>query len=447
MLNDRGENTVQMRRGLNCAAREPGTINMAMFSKLGAAGLVILLAGQTASAQDFFRRDRYESVRDRYQEAFDPDALRFGTFRLDSHLDLGVRQDDNVFADDTGEESDTIFEIAPYLNLNSDWSRHEVAATVDVRHREFSDLNSETTTDVRGTLRGRLDVGRNIDLDARAFASEETEPRFSAASLEVFEEPIRFQTAGAEIGARVTRSRLRARARLNVTDRQFDDADLIGGGKRSQDFRDYTDTRFSGRLSYAISPDLAVFTQAEGRTRDYDALSQIGDVEATRDSDGYSLQVGTNFELPFLVRGDIAVGYLEENKESDVFSDVEGAAVDARFFWFPTRLTTVEVEGSRRVVDPGLVEAGSATSSTVRARVDHELLRNVILFAEGRYNEEAFEDIDRDDETFGARLGATYKLNKRFHIDGFFERSDRSSNLADREFERNIFGIKLRVHP
>ena len=423
-----------------------------MSTRLTAISLaaIVFAGADFAVAQqgdDFFRRDRYESVRDRYQEDFDPEPLRLGAFRADSRLEVGVESNDNVFADATDEESDIIARLAPTVNLTSDWSRHQLGARAEVEHLEYTDFGSESRTNLRGELRGRIDVTRAFDVAARLFASDETEQRFSVASLDVFEEPVSFQTAGARIDARFRRDRFRANAFYQISDRSFDDAQLVGGGTESQEFRDFTFQQVRGRLSYAVTPDLAIFGQAEANTREYDELTEIDGVPTSRDAEGYILQAGTDFELSTLIRGDIAVGYFEDTTDADVFNDISGLAVDATFEWFPTRLTTVRLDALREVTDPGLQEASSATNSEFDLRVDHELYRNILLFGVAGYQEFEFEDISRTDEATELRFGATYKLNKRLHLDGYLSRFDRSSSIPAAELEQNVLGLTLRVFP
>lgn len=412
-------------------------------------GALIATSFQIAGAQEgnLFQRDRYENVRDRYQEDFDPESIRLGAFVVNSNLELGAEANDNVFADNENEESDIIVRIVPTLDARSDWSRNELGGRFVVRHREYTDLDSESATDLRGELRGRIDVTRAFDLSGAIFASDEFEERRSVANLDVFEEPVNFQTLGGRAAARFQRDRIRLNADYQVTDYQYDDVPLVGGGSFDLDERNYNFQQVRGRLSYAISPDFAVFGQASGSTRDYEEEVLIDGEFASRDADGYALQVGADFELPVLIRGDVAIGYLEDTKDSDVFADVSGLSLQALVEWFPTRLTTVTFDASRNVIDPGLATAGSATATDYGVRVDHELFRNWLLFGAAGLRERDYEDIDRDDELLDLRIGATWKLNKRFHLDGYVSRFDRDSTVDAGDFEQNLIGLALRIHP
>ncbi len=411
------------------------------------AALAAFGAAAEAKAQSMFQRDRYENVRERYQRDFDPEPLRLGGFITRPVLELGAESDDNAFADPEDEQSDVIATARPRIDLVTDWSRNQLGATVEVERREYLDISSESVTNFRGGLRGRLDIGSDLNLTGAVSFADENEERGSVAALDTFAEPVNVQFFGGEVGARFTRDRIQLRADLSTRTLSYDDVPLVAGGTADQGFRDYTENRLRTRAAYAISPDIAVFAQAVADQRVYDELSLVDGELVSRDSNGYAFQVGTDFELPALLRGDVAVGYLQDNKDSDMFADFDGPAVDASVEWVPSRLTTVTLDAARRVIDPGLEEAGSAFETSAGVRVDHELYRNIILFAGIDWRQREFDDIDRDDDTLGARLGAIYKLNKRVHLEGYYRRRDRDSSRPEADFEQNILGLSLRVYP
>lgn len=429
-----------------------------LIALVGGAVAATAFASAEAQARDnqseFFQRDRYEAVLDRYQEAFDPEPVRLGSLVLNSELGLGAEYNDNVFAADseavgTGidEETDVILRVAPTIDLRSDLTRHAFGARLQVDHREYTDLDSESATNLRGELSGRLDVTRTFDVEGTFFASDQVEGRRDANNQAVFAEPVSFQTTGARAVARFTRDRIRLRAIYQAEQFSYDDVPLIAGGEFDLSERDFDAQFLRGRAAYAVSPDIAIFVQGELNQRNYDEDILINGALESRDSEGFAAQVGVNFELPVLIRGDIAVGVLEDDVDSEAIADVDGLSLDANVQWFPTRLTTVTFDASRRTTDAGLVSAGSATAQDFGVRVDHELLRNVLLFGQARLGQREFEANDRDDDLFDARVGATYKLNKRVHLDGYVQRFSRDSNFAGNDFDQNLVGLALRLFP
>ncbi len=435
------------------------------------AGLLAIAATAVTPAafgQDYFTRDRYEKVTDRYQPDFDQEPVRVGTFLATPVLTAGVEVIDNVFAVPDDEQGDVIAVLGAASGLQSDWGRHEVGADVGIAHREYFDFTDESVTTLNGSLRGRADVTRDFTLDGSVYGLASADPRTSEAISELFAEPVEFDRFGATAQANYIRDRIRLLAFAGVETTEYDDALLTSAAEAqfpdeedraqlaNQGFRSNTRSRVGGQVAYAISPDVAVYAQGEVNQREYDELTPLegGTILANRDSEEYRLEVGTDFELPNLLRGDVAVGYLEETRDDPNFVDFDGLSLDATLNWFPTRLTTVTLNGGRRAVDVGLLEAGGALETDFGVRVDHELKRNILLYARGDFINREFDDEvvpgtteTRDDDTLLAGFGATYKLNKRFHLDAGYSLFDRSSNNEFVEFTRNAFTLTLRVYP
>ncbi|MEM7662263.1 MAG: outer membrane beta-barrel protein [Pseudomonadota bacterium] len=415
-------------------------------------GAAVAVAGlQTASGQeDYFQRDRNVAVLDRPQPEFDPEPIRLGSFQARSSFAVGGYYVDNVFATDQNEVSDFAFTFRPTVDVASDWSRHEVGLNVTAERFEFIDQGSESVTNAQARLRGRADVNRDWYVTSSAFVRQRNEPRTQISILDDFGEPVELFQYGGDAFVNYERSRIRGQLGYEYVDTDFDDVQGFDPSFPGvdQDFRDVETHTVRGRLSYAVTRDYAVFVQGSYFERDFDTLTELSPgVFAVRDSDGFTIEGGINFELQGPFRGDVAVGYLEEDRESPLFGDIEGLSVDGRLQWFPTRLTTVTASASRRTTDVGLVNAAAATSTSGNLRVDHELLRNVLLYAQGGIFETDFSDADRDDTFFDVGFGSVYKINKRVHLEGFYRYTNRDSSVLTEEFSQNIVGFEITLFP
>jgi hypothetical protein len=383
-----------------------------------------------------FLRGRYTAVTERPQGAFDPEAVRVGVFELWSSLGLSAEHNDNVFATESLAESDTLFRIQPEAELRSNWSSHELALGAAVDHREYAELDSETTTDYSAYARGRIDVLRSFQLHGRVLGEHNTEARYEPASA-TSPEPAQFDVFGAEAGATFRRDRLMLDGRVGTRDSDFDDAVF--------NFRDVTETYFNGRASYAVSPDVALFVQGRSSELDYDTTSV-----PNRDGTRSSAEVGVSFELQAPFRGEIAVGSLKDEKDDPTLSDTDGLSVNASVTWFPTQLTTVTFRANRSTFDPGLLISPTATNTTLGVRVDHELRRNIVLFGDVSAGKYDFEDITREDEFANVEVGAAYKLNKHARIEASYRYHGRTEDVTpapDIDITQNIFAIGLRIYP
>lgn len=412
------------------------------------------LMTSTAVAQggDFYSRDKYEAVTDRAQPKFDPEPVRLGAFLVDSSLQAGVTTTDNAFAAPTNEESDIIVRVGGAARMKTNWAVHEIAADLSAFRNEYMDLSDESSNDLRARLSGRLDATRDVSLTGSVFAEDRVQLRTSVADSVGLDRPVKYTRAGFTVGANYVNDRVRWTNEVGVTDTNFKDGKLAGTNVTvDQDFRDRSEMAARSRLSYALTPDLAVYGQATVRDLEYDNAQLLGGDLRKRDSRGYTVVAGVDFELQSLIRGDINVGFLEENKDDPFFKDVDGLSIDGRLQWFPTRLTTVGFNAGRRVVDIGVLQSPSAVQTSFGARVDHELRRNIILSAYGDMQDYDYEDIDRKDEILDLGIGATYKMNKRVHFETFARHLERDGSGADLigndTYEVNQLGVGIKIYP
>ena len=116
-------------------------------------------------------------MRERPRPEYDPLGKRFGGFNLHATLDLGATYTDNLFAEETGEDEETIYTAGLHGRLESNWSRHALgfeAGATTVSHDEFSSEDHDTY--YAGTA-GRIDIGSSSNVSARARFSHEVEAR------------------------------------------------------------------------------------------------------------------------------------------------------------------------------------------------------------------------------------------------------------------------------
>jgi len=408
-------------------------------------------------AQDeYFSRDKYEAVLDRSQPEFDAEAVRVGAFNVRSYVQAGVTSNSNVFASGDNEASDVIIRIGGEAQAKTNWTNNEITASIGVFRNEYADVSDESNTDIRGRLRGRLDVTKTVSVAATGFAEQRSEPRQDFANAVGVDGPIRFDRTGGMLEASYHTGRLRWDSSVAISQTDFDDGRINTPGVNfgqefDQDFRDRSVTTTRSRVTYAVTPDFAVFGQGSLYNVDYDRTQTLNGSQVTRDSEGYTLAVGANFELSSLIRGDIAVGYFGDDKEQGAFQDVQGLSLDGRVIWFPTQLTNVTLTVDRRVVDLGLVETPTALQTGFGARVDHEFRRNVIGSVYANFEQQDYDDVARTDDVFDITVSGTYKLNRKVHVEGFLRQIGRDVSGVPQagtlSHDISLIGIGVKVSP
>jgi len=412
----------------------------------------LLASYASAQGQDYYSRTKYESVLDRRQPAYDPAPIRLGAFLVDSNLNASATYSDNIQATKNNKISDTIVRIGAEVAARTNWSVHEIGAEVSAYRSEYLDSTDESANDLRAKLRGRLDVNRNFSVGASVFAQDAVEARTDLANAFSLDAPVEYTSMGGSVDVNYQSDRFRWYNAIEASEEDFQDGVQAGTGNIiDQDYRDNSVVSARSRLSYALSPNLAVYTQGTMRERSFDQEQLLGGAFRSRDSSGYTAVVGVDFELTSLVRGDVNVGYLSENKDDSYFKDVGGLSVDGRMQWFPTRLTTVGFNAGRRVVDIGLFESPSSLQTTFGAEVNHELRRNIILTAAASYANYDYQEIDRTDDVTEFGLKAAYKLNRRVHLETFARHINRDASGAqvfgDPSFGVNLVGVGIKLFP
>lgn len=410
--------------------------------KLGLKHLLLTTAligvlAPVASAQDNpFLRGRHEAVTQRAQPEYDPEPIRAGSFQISSSLLAAAEYNDNVFGQASNTVEDTVIRIRPEVVATSNWSVHALSAGASIDHREYTSEGSETTTDYNLFLSGRLDGTRNFQLTGNANTGQLTEARYEPGSQGA-PEPAQNRYVGVDIGASYRSDRLLLQG---------------GAGTRENNYqnfyaqRDMTENFVSGRVSYAISPDIAIFADVRQTDFDYE--------QSARDGSQISYRGGVSFELSAPFRGEVSVGQVTDERDAPGVQDSDALSLDASVTWFPSQLTTVTFRGFAGITDPGIIQALSAKTQRYSVRADHELLRNVLLFGEfgfGNYEFNAapgFPLFDREDKYVEGAIGGAYKLNKHAHIEvGYHMRSTDASGAANFDVDQNVFSIGLRVFP
>jgi hypothetical protein len=175
-------------------------------------------------------------------------------------------------------------------------------------------------------LRGRVDVieGTRIDLEGRVLVSTDNpgSPNLQAGLEEL---PV-FTTIGgsAGIAQRFNRFELAVKGAAERT--EYQDSVLTDGTIVSNAGRNYDQVGGQIRGSYELNPGLKPFAQVDVVTRVYDLPIDAGGVP--RDSDGVSGRVGAVFEMPRILTGEIAIGYLTRVYKDPNLPNLEGLLVD-----------------------------------------------------------------------------------------------------------------------
>lgn len=379
-----------------------------------------------------YGRGRNISVLDRERPEYDSIGEHVGSFTLFPRFELAAGYTDNVYATKANVIGDGLFIIKPSMELQSNWSRHSFDISAGGEFHEFASNSTQDQTGWFVHSNARLDVYGDSYVLFGADAEHSFEARTDAGSPIDAARPV--PTQNEFIYTRGVWQLNRFRSTLGIQDRESDDSNVpsqdlithaINGVLKESDL-DRNDWEITGREEFAISPDTAVFAQA-GFTQSVYAhprvvvpLTAETNETLSRNSTEYRGLVGANFDLASLMRGEIGFGYVDRQYavlSALRYPTISGAAFEGKLEYFPNELTTVTLVGSRLVQDAIYsISSGGYFDNSVTLRVDHELLRNLLLNASVGYDRDDYQGADRHDYVYNIQGGANYFVSRDIGI-------------------------------
>lgn len=397
-----------------------------------------------ADAQEL---ERGETVLQRRRPEVEALGVRAGSFLVLPRLEVGATYDSNVFATDTDKKDDLVWIVNPELAIRSDFSNHALnfrAAGALARHHEYE---SENFSDFVVESDGRLDVTRDIALDARVFHRQEHEGRGDPDTFAGYAEPVIYTRSGGSVGYQQRFNRLRARLDGTAEYQSYDSVRLLNGGESAQNDRDRWLFGTSLRVGYEFLPGYEGFVRGTLNRTVYQVTPD--DSGVNRSSHGYEVVAGTAVELTGLITGEIFAGWLSRSYEDPALKDFGGLGFGGRLNWAVTQLTTITGSLSREVRESTFVQNGQRASSYDRSiialGVDHELLRTLLLNGRLQYRQDDFQGVKRTDDVYTVGIGATYLINRNLYLSGGVTYENRESDTPGNAYDSSLVFLRLGV--
>ena len=374
------------------------------------------------------------TVQERPRPRYDPLGIRAGSYLIFPSVRVEGTYDSNVFATPNNEEDDVGVIIAPRINARSQFARHRLDFSAFAEIGRYDDFSTNDYEDFGAAASGVLDITRRQNLRLRLSAARLHETREEPDAVSRDNDVTKYWNLLADIAYRVNFNRIFVQPQGSVRRLDYEDT-----GDINQDDRDRNVYQFGLRAGYAVSPRFNVFGQGMYNIRRYDETPD--DAGEDRDSEGYTLSLGTEIDITGILFGEIQLGYSKQDYDDDNLDDVQGFGGTGRLTWNVTPLTTVigEVLGELRETTVTFEgdEATADRHAEIGIDVTHELRRNILLNGNARYLRDDFEGTDRVDDIFRVGAGITYLINRNFSLDARYRFDKRTSDDNNEEFDRH----------
>ncbi|QNG48497.1 outer membrane beta-barrel protein [Sphingobium yanoikuyae] len=324
-----------------------------------------------------FRRDRNVSVLERPHPDFDPLGYRLGSFLVNPALTVSPGFTSNVYTDNANKKSDFFLITQPSLSLTSDWNVHRLRLVASGDIRRYAKATVRNQNGWSTSVTGRLDVSQDLVVDLIGEAGRRFESPFADDVVANTTNVSSYLQTMLNARATYKMGRTRFVGGLERSTFEFNSVDFIDRPSRDQGFRDRTMDRITGIADFALSPSLSLYAELIYDRNEYDTLLANGN--PNRDSNGYAIIGGTNFDLAGLMRGSVGVGYSRRDYKSELYPDAKGLSVEAEVEFFPSPITTVGITARRQIQDAALGSTSAYSDNRVGVRIDHEFLENLII--------------------------------------------------------------------
>lgn len=407
----------------------------------GAAIAVALFGDGPAQAQLMPPNPQGETIATRPRPDYDAVGVRAGSFLVLPRVSLQETYNSNIFATPANERADLITTVAPSIDLRSDWNNHAVNFHADAAAAKYLDNGGEDFVDRGFSIDGRLDVRHDARLFGAAGYRVLHEARSSPDNVAAADAPIEYSVYGVRGGGEKTFNRFGFRLDGSAERYSYQDGQTALGMPIDQSGRDRNQYDVRLRSSYEFMPTRSIYLLTGYNRRAYErALDNSG---FDRDSHGVTVGPGLRYDLGGLVLVDLFAGWRRQDIADARLGSVNAAVAAARVSWNVTRLTTVTGSVLRDLNETTVANASSYIATRAELRVDHELLRNLVLDARLGVEQDDFSGIERIDTYHLAGVGAKYLVNRLFSVSGGYGYRERSSDALGSDFVEHTMSVRL----
>ena len=106
--------------------------------------------------------------------------------------------------------------------------------------------------------------------------------------------------------------------------------------------------------------------------------------------------------------------------------------------WLATALTSLTFRAERTIAETVAPGYEGQLETSFSARIDHELMRNLILYSEAKYVREDFIGAVRRDNYLRLSAGADYVMNRAIRFGVRYDYIDRELTLPSFTFDNHV---------
>jgi hypothetical protein len=334
--------------------------------------------------------------------------------------------------------SDVAALVAPTLRARTLWERHGLdiqAGTESIFYRENPGLD-QTDANIRG--KGWIDVHHDLKILTSFQTAYLHEQVGTLSSPLGAVQPTPYTLMSGDVTVRKEINRLTGSLGMRIDSYDYGSTVAANGSTINVDNRDGQIYWGHGRLDYAISPKLGVFTAAEVNHRNIRGVPG-----QPFDSNGYRVLSGVDVEFTRLITGELGAGYVRQDFVAPTIPDIAGPAYRALLTWRPTRSIDVNLIAEQIVTQSSPTTTTGVVADLLQLAVDYEIRRNVVLTVAGSRELDKFVADVRRDRVYTVDTRLKYLMNRVTSVAFWHKYIQRDSNIPVFSYDRQLVGINV----
>jgi hypothetical protein len=355
------------------------------LKKIGCAMLIstsTFAIGTRAEAQAL---NPFGSVIERVPPGYRQPPLIVAGFEISPKISLDVEAIDNVFASDLLERDDVTISFRPSASVRDRRPDRELALDVGAALTNYLGNTVSDRVQVYGRGQGRFGIGtRTRPFFGFEFRQDDTQSG-SFPDLSLIAQPVQLTSISSNAGLEQEFGSVTATAEARYLRTQYRGEVLASAAPFVRAFDNFEILTGRARVAYSVNPARRIYVEGQINNRSY-AVNPGGVTFADRSSTGFSMAVGYAWEITEILRFDGNVGYLLQDFNSSAIDLVSSVSLKADLYYSPSLLTRFRLGAARSIDDTVSPFSNGLLRSDFAVGVEHELRRNVILSAEGRYS-------------------------------------------------------------
>lgn len=430
--------------GLPLLAACPGAARAAdhAFDRDNQFGAVTLHESMQSKFPKFDRSKELNAatVNDTDRSPYLPDGIRAGTYMIFPEVAATIMKDDNIFGAAKGE-GDIRRELSGTVKMYSHMPRHVLDFMFSGRVVSFEEHSERNYADGMAVMQTRLDVNHGHAFVGNFMTKIDHEERRDGETPVNAKHAVEVWNSEADVGFVRSVGRLSALIGGTAAHREYHAVEAFDGSRLPQSYRDTDVYSNYLKLRYQVSPGYTLLARISALME-----QNRGNATFNRSNHGYEAMTGVDFEMSRLLRVSLEGGYAMRDYSQDALADIKTAVFNGKLTWLMSPTLTFYLTGGREINATGVDKASGRVDTRMRATLEYEFQRNLVLTTSAEYVGTDFMGSTRHDDLWVLRAGAQYYFNKHVYLSVDVEHDRLASSTAGAGFDGNkiMAAIKFR---